>query len=246
MTVGSVIRRSLRLLKAIDANDEPDAQMMADALETLNSMLNYWSATNLVWAVVSEAFTLTAGTAGYTLGPSGGFATSRPEKIVSAWIRISDIDHKLAVDVSGDAYASVVEKDYEGIPSGVWVNHAMPDLSLTFWPVPDEDYNFRLHSRKPIGSYSTLTAELNLPPGFDKLIAYNLAVELSDEYGGLGQATAALAGETMREIKRRYTPKPAVVRTTPFQPSAARMVTPAEGVTFGGQSIVFGGSSATW
>jgi len=246
MTAGQIINRALRLLKVIDPEAGPTAPMQQNALETLNSMLEFWSTTNLVWIETTEQFDLVGGTDVYTMGPSGDFDTTRPEKIGTAFIRYSGLDYPLVIDVNGSTYAGIADKLETGRPRLMWVNPTMTTATLTFWPVPDENYPLYIYSKKPLGQYAAASSEIVLPSGFDRMIGYNLALELGDEYGTLAQTTVALAAESFQKLKDHYGPKPQGVVSNPFR--AGRFATPnlGEGVTFGGQSVVFGGGTALW
>lgn len=56
ITVGDAIKRSLRLIRAIDANEAPEAADMETAIEALNAMLRRWEANGLAlgWVPVSN------------------------------------------------------------------------------------------------------------------------------------------------------------------------------------------------
>jgi hypothetical protein len=47
VTVLTLLRRALRLVRACDANDVPEPHMVAGALEALNSMMRRWEANGL-------------------------------------------------------------------------------------------------------------------------------------------------------------------------------------------------------
>lgn len=55
-TVGNVIARALRLIRAVDANESPEALDIATSIEALNAMVRRWEANGLAlgWSPVSN------------------------------------------------------------------------------------------------------------------------------------------------------------------------------------------------
>ena len=83
-TVSDIIKSSLRLLGILAQGETPTAQESADALVSLNDMIDSWSNDGfLVFNRVIESFTM--GTASsYTLGSGGDFSTTRPIRLIEA------------------------------------------------------------------------------------------------------------------------------------------------------------------
>ena len=75
-TALSIIERSLRLIGVKASGEAPSASEAQDALNALNVMLDQWSNEKLlIYQVVNNLFTVTAGVTDYTIGVAGSGAT---------------------------------------------------------------------------------------------------------------------------------------------------------------------------
>jgi hypothetical protein len=85
ITAGELIKSSLRLIGAIGTSEVPTADEFTDALNALNDLLETWSTQNLaVYGSADVTFNTVAGTATYTIGPTGAWVTDRPVRINDA------------------------------------------------------------------------------------------------------------------------------------------------------------------
>src|ERR1035437_5549262 len=88
LTVQDIILAQLRLIGVIDPGDTPDADMINDAVQANNIMLDSWSAQRLmIRALIQESFPLTANVGQYTIGIGQTWNTSKPLAIPEAFIR---------------------------------------------------------------------------------------------------------------------------------------------------------------
>jgi hypothetical protein len=209
MTVRELIRGSLRLIGAIGTGDTPSAEEQADALSVLNEMLESWSTENLIiHAKVREAFTLTAGQASRTLGPSGNFNTTRPIDIEVAKIEDQSASpvFETPVDIiNTKEWADISDKAVQSsLPTKLYVEWTNPLLTLYFWPVPSAANKLVLYSLKPLTSFSSPNDLVTLPPGYQKALRYNLALELAGEYGRpISDFVLLQADDSKGNIKRK-------------------------------------------
>ena len=82
MTVQEYIETALEEIGVLEAGATPPANILAWGLGRLNLMLNTISATGLLlYERVEESFTLSNGTASYTIGSGATFDTSKPNTI---------------------------------------------------------------------------------------------------------------------------------------------------------------------
>lgn len=90
-TVRDIIAGSLRLISVVAAGETPTAQEQADALVSLNDMIETWSNEGLmIFKTDREVFPLTSGKSSYTIGPLGDFATSRPMQVMDVKSTLPD------------------------------------------------------------------------------------------------------------------------------------------------------------
>lgn len=89
---------------------------------------------------------------------------------------------------------SVCEAYFEGNSPLEYVN---------LYPVPQSQKGLVIYSKKTIVELLTIDDELELPPGYDRALKYNLAVEISPEFGRqISPDIAAIAMESKAAIKR--------------------------------------------
>lgn len=208
MTVGDVITASLRKLGVLAAGEVPTAGEQSDGFQALTNMLDSMSNERLViYSIVREVFGLTAGQQSYTFGATGNFNSSRPQKIERAYIQVSGTNPiaEVKVSVLNEAqYADLVVKTVTStIPIGLYNDDSNPLANISFWPVPSVNLNCVLWSWKPLSSFAAINTTITLPPGYLRMLIYNLAIELAPDYGRTPQDTViAIALQSMKNIKK--------------------------------------------
>ncbi len=159
----------------------------ADFLPVLNAMLEAWSLERLmVYQILQENFALVAGTASYTIGSGATFNTTRPIKIVKAFVRdSSNLDSP--VDILGfDAYDSIVQKSSGNTYPEYLFNdcaYASGLATLRLYPKPIAGLTLYIDSWKQLQQFAAISTAISLPPGYQRAIEWNLCLELADEYG---------------------------------------------------------------
>jgi hypothetical protein len=184
-------------------------------------MLSSWSNENLViFQKVREEFSFVANTAAYTWGTGGTFNSSRPIEVLKANLEIQGTDpQEIPLKIlTTKEFAEISLKETDSnYPSSVYFDGAYPLLGVAFWPVPNTTEKAVFYSLKPFSTL-TLSTELSYPPGYEKAIRYNLAIDLSPEYGRQPDALIMQqALETKAEIKRKNLQTPILKTEIPFQ-----------------------------
>jgi hypothetical protein len=196
-TAADLIKGSLRLIGALAAGETPSAPELQDGLASANSMLESWLADGLiVFETTREEFTLLAGTATRTMGVGGNFNTSRPVKVTNVSVEISYAEYELDI-LTPQEWAVIPNKSLQGLPTKVFLSGTSPLQTLNFWPVPSSAYTVNVQSEKPI---ATMVAEtvLQFPPGYERALRYNLAIELAPEFGKTVSAEVAEIARTAK------------------------------------------------
>ena len=212
-TAISLITRSMRLATVIGKGETPDDDEAADGLVALNSMMDSLSTERLqAYYIVEETLTMVASDPTYTMGTGGNLNTTRPTRIEDAcFIRYNSIDTPLQL-LNFEGYASIVDKTTESnIPQYLFVDMQNPLVQLTFWPTPSSASAVaHIFSWKQLQQFSTLTTALALPPGYEEMIAFNLAVRWAGpEFGQkVPDEVKALAVMTKANIERINAPAP--------------------------------------
>lgn len=200
-TTLGLITRSLKLAKVSTKSETPAPDETADALVSLNAMLSSWSNDSLVcYARVTESFTLTPGTASYTIGTGQTFNTARPMFIASAFVRSSSLDYPLEI-ISDEEYNLFGTKTDQGTPEALNYTTSFPVGRVRLFPTPDLADSLFITSEKEITSLA-LSDTISFPPGWEDALAYNLTMRIAPEYGqALDPLVISTAKETLGAIR---------------------------------------------
>lgn len=201
-TAKGIITSAMRKIGALTKDEAPSADEAAAGLEMLNDLLASISNDSMtVYARTEDTLNLSGGTSTYTIGSGGVLDTVRPIKIIAAYVRSGGVDYSLK-EISDELYATVSFKTSGGIPEFINFTNGFPLATLKFYPVPSTDYQLFLVSEKPLAEF-TLSQTVSLPPGWKRMLVYNLAVEMSSEYGQpLSQEVVMLARDSKAEIRQ--------------------------------------------
>lgn len=182
-TARTIIRRALQQNGVLTKNEAPSADEASDALVSLNNLIASWSNDSLlIYSRVSESFPLVSGTSSYTIGTGGDFNTTRPLQILSAFTRIGNIDYDIDI-IDEVAYDNISQKSISSsIPSVLVYTGNFPLGTINIYPVPTTG-NIHIRSEKELSGFTTLDTDIDLPPGWDRALIYNLSIELAPEYG---------------------------------------------------------------
>lgn len=205
MTGRDLVSACLRLIGATAPGETPAASEATEGLAALNRMIDSWSTEGLlIYAVTEEApLTLTAGDATVTLG-TGGDITTRPMRIEKAFIRHNSIDYPITKFLTVDEYARIPDKSVQTpYPYELYDDGGYPQRTLKLYPTPSAGHQLILFTLRPLTSIATLDTVLSLPPGYERALVYNGAVELSPEYGRPADpAVVQIAVESKAGLKR--------------------------------------------
>lgn len=206
-TVRDLIKSALRQIGAIDPGENVEASEAADALATLNQMLEQWSTENLlVPLTVRERFDLVGGQSSYTMGTGGNFNTTRPVKIEIAKLETQDgTPYELDMELLTEReWANISDKAQQStLPTKLYAMGSSPLETLKLWPVPTVANKIVLYSVKTITVFTTINDSVELPQGYYSALKFNLAVELAPEYGkSPSEVTVTKAMSTLKNLKR--------------------------------------------
>jgi hypothetical protein len=208
-TARDLIKGSMRLIGALAAGETPSADEQADALLSLNDMLDSWSSDKLfIFKKVREEFSLVSGQQSRTMGTGANFNTSKPAFIEEAMIEEQSSGNYLETPLqmlSVQEWAQVSPKSQTAdVPQLLFVEDTHPTLTLYFWPTPSSTNKAVLHSLKPLTAFSSVSDDVDLPPGYAEALKYNLALRLCPEYGKTAtNEILMIAADGMEKIQRR-------------------------------------------
>ena len=214
-TSNDIIRAAMRLIQVSAVDTDLTAQELQDGLESLNRMLDSWSADELtLYQVIREEFVLDVGLNPYTMGYGGDFNTSRPMKIVDAYLTLNNgsIPVSYPMQVLGyDDYNAIRLKTLRtNFPNYLYYQPSFPLAEVYIYPVfaPNDPATqgpatITLTSWKPFDIITDPTAYLSFPPGYWEAIVFNLAVRIAEEYQfDMRATTVQIAANALKRIKR--------------------------------------------
>lgn len=204
-TALDIIKTSMRLIGALDPSDVPTAAEADDALAALNDLVASLSNESLAcYQILQEGFSTVAGTASYSIGSSGAtWSTTRPLKIESAFLRDSSSNDSGIVVYNRNEYDAIPLKTTQSRPEALYYTPAVANGTVTLYGVPDAVYIVYLNSLKALQSFALLTTTVVLPPGYQRMLRYLLALEIAPEYNRkVPDAVLAIARESKASIKR--------------------------------------------
>lgn len=220
-TVRKLVTSSLRLLNVVQAGVAPSPDDIDISVKALTVMIDSWSTDRLaIHKMAPYYFNLQSGQQSYTMGPGGDFDISRPMRIERAYLSFnasqaiidgenvitlgpSTNDFPITIVDVGD-WANIAMKDVVvGFQTKMYDNGDYPLRTLSFWPVPATNAVITLWLWQPLINTNDLDAEVIFPPGYERAIKFNLAVELAAEFGkSLTQEMMTAAGDSWAKIKR--------------------------------------------
>lgn len=209
-TVNELITDSLRDLGAIGINEVPSAAESSDALRALNQMLGTWqNETLMVYSRRQEVFTLPTGQQSYTIGTGGDINTTRPVRIDAAYMRDpNDNDLDIYVCRSFQDYSDIITKNaLTTLITAIYYDPTFGASGLGtvyVWPVLNSNtYRLVLWMWTTLSEYASINETINLPPGYERALRTNLAIELGPRYGrDITPALAKMAMDSKNQLKK--------------------------------------------
>jgi hypothetical protein len=182
-------------------------------LGALNALLDSWSTEELlVYAYTPEsALTLVAGQATYTMGTSGNI-TTRPMRIEKAVIRDGSTDYPVRM-LTLDEYVRITSKSTQATyPDSLYDDGGYPQRTITLFPVPSAAKQLVLFTLRPLTQIATIDTTISLPPGYERALRFNLALDLAPEYGRMVPDAVAINAVDSKATIKRANYKPRVLR----------------------------------
>ena len=190
-------------------------------LDQLNSMLESWSIDRLfVYQVTTESFTLTPSTAAYAIGSSAAFSTSpRPTKIIGAYHRMFDGTDTPVKIIPFDSYAGITDKSAVGdIPEFLFYDQGLTPQGygrVFIWPAANASTTLFLQSWKQVQSFAAISTTVLLPPGYQRAIEANFALEILSGTGAVVDNALVKAAKDSKALLRGFNAPDSVMSVDP-------------------------------
>ena len=201
-TALDILNRSMRLLGALGSGEVAEAEEQVDGLVALNAMLESWRTESLMVYAFSESPLTMTGAASHTVGTGGNLNIERPVDIENFYFTLNGIDYPVR-RIDEKEYNAISDKTVTGdIVECVWYNPTYPLGTLSVYPKVSGG-TLKVVTWNVLTSFATISTAVALPPGYERALAYNLALEISPEYQiNPPQMTMQIARESKANIKR--------------------------------------------
>lgn len=209
-TAQKLINIAVGKLGAATPNTDVGTAESADALVVLNSMLDSWRIERLyVYQVVQNPYTWPANTLSRTIGPSGNFNVGRPDRIEDGFYTYNSIDYELEVIEDRERWDAIPNKAVTStLPEYLFYDSGFPLGTLYLYPLLTSSLTVKLNTWQTLQAFNALADNLMLPPGYQRAIENNLAMELLPYYPNAmaAQLVSPIAKESKAAIKRLNAP----------------------------------------
>jgi hypothetical protein len=218
-----IITSALRLIGAVASGETLEPDEANDGLVVLNDFIDELRTQRLtIYITQHQVYPLTAAKQSYTIGTGGDFNQQRPLWIPYAGLIIdnaADVPTEIGINVySVQEYAGVYQKALQStLTQAVYYDHGW-DASglgrLYLYPVPSVGTtSLVLYTPLAINEFANLTTRYTFPPGYRKMLKYNLAVQLAAEYGRqVDPMVLDIARSSMANVKASNASQPGLMR----------------------------------
>jgi hypothetical protein len=171
-----MINSTLRLIGVLDSGETPSTTESNDALASLNQLLSNWSAAGVpIYRVTLDSIPLT-GAASYTF-------SARPAKIKSAHVTADNVSMPVQI-VTSEIWSELKDRTLTGkFAQQLFYDGGYPTGTFYLWPNPGAGSTLSVYSLKPLTAFASLSATIDLPPGYEQALRFALASTLAPEYG---------------------------------------------------------------
>jgi hypothetical protein len=228
VTVRDLIKGSLRLLGVLASGEEPTAEEATDALSALNSMIESWKNDSLlVYTVAERNFNLVANQKRYTIGPGGNWDMPRPARVEALNLIYTNTQPQPLVMpirlLTLEQYNEIIVPDTTSDPAAVmdcYIDGNYPLRNASFYLVPNASMAVTMYFWQSVDTFdgdiaTALNLVLALPPGYERALRFNLAVEMANEFGKEPMPSTSRNAVESKAVLKRINYRPRYLGTDP-------------------------------
>ncbi len=220
MLISKTIDGALRLIGVLASGEEASPEEHADGLERLNGLIDSFNTQSLLVSYTKQITLdpLPSAKAKILIGTEVGndYVQTAPIEIVQAFFRdAGGMDYPLR-PMPMDQWARMVNKSIVTRPNNYYVqygnDYGPKGVEIQFNTIPYPTDVLHIMGRMPYigitGEYLA-TDDIDWDYGFERMLRYNLALELASEYGVMKPhpVVVAKAEESLNQIKQaNYSP----------------------------------------
>lgn len=205
-TALTLITSAMSKINKLQAGEVPSAEDSAVCIERLNAMMTSLESEGMFnYTTTKTIATLPASTTSRTIGPAMQIPMTRPVKILSgSFSRVSNIDYELE-PISEAEYNQISLKSSIGsvAPAVCFYDGGLPTGNIYFWPTASTSVELHLITPAPQGVAVTTSTTFDFPPGYQRMIENNLAIEVAPDFNtSPSPMLVAMASSSKRMLKR--------------------------------------------
>lgn len=211
--VSSMILRSMRMIGEKARGDTLNSDESVECLYELNSMMDGWSIERLMcYQFLQESFPITTNVISYTIGVGATFSTNRPTKLVDpCFVRdANNLDSGLTI-INANSYGGIVQKSVgKTYPTSIFYDSAFDSsgfATIYIYPAPIANLTLYINSMKQLQSFTDVSTQMLLPPGYQVAIESNFAVHLAAGLTTVSPEVIKIARESKAAIKTMNLPE---------------------------------------
>ena len=202
-TVREIIQAAMRKVSIIQPGEVPTDSDFDISVESMSGLVDSWSNDRLmIYTINPYYFVAEPSKQEYTLGPGGDWNIERPMQIQEAYVNynsqitgtpgnwiITNVSNTAALPIAqanDSQWASIPIKQLTAVfPTILYDNGNYPLRTIYLYPVPTQYQVIALWLWQPLDYYDSIDDQVAFPPGYERALIYNLAVELAPEFGKL-------------------------------------------------------------
>lgn len=213
MTTADLITAALQRILVLEAGSVPNADDINVGLLRLNDLIDSWATERLtIYAITRSTWTIASGTADYTVGTGATVNVSRPIRPEELTVKYRDTSLTNPIEIglsnlTADAYAAIPIKTLTSVyPTCFYYNPTYGSTgfgTLTLWMIPTSaSLQGVIYGPTPVSQLG-LNDTISLPPGYQRFLRENLALELCPDFNVQpSPVMMQMAAESKANIKR--------------------------------------------
>lgn len=176
MIYSDIVKGALRSLGVIASGESPSTEEAADGLVALNNLIASWSALGMpIYELTRDTKALT-GAESYTL-------TTRPQRIKSAAVIAANGVAQPVGILTAEQWSGVGDRTRTGTyAESLFCDYGLSTCTVYLSPKPAAG-TLELWVYRALGAANLAGDTVTLPPGYERALRFNLALDLAGEYG---------------------------------------------------------------
>jgi hypothetical protein len=202
----TLIKSAMSKINKLAVGETPAAEDIAVGIERLNALLGAYESDNLFnYATTKTVATLPANTTSRTIGTGLQINVARPIKILKgSFTRVGTLDYDLEPISEPEYNEFSLKSSISSVaPAVCFYDGDMTTANVYFYPVAVTSVELHIVTPLPPGTAATESTSFNWPPGYQRMVENNLAIEIAPDFNTQPSALlVAMAASSKRALKR--------------------------------------------